>query len=66
MSAETDEIMCDLERRRRRNEDRKRREIATETAARKLKVDWSRFQSEVAQLGGGCNHDLRRCRCILE
>jgi hypothetical protein len=62
---ETDEIMRDLEQRRRRNEDRKRREVATATAVRKLKVDWSLFQSEIAQLDD-CNHDLRRCRRILE
>jgi hypothetical protein len=63
---ETDEIMRDLEQRRQRNEDCKRLEIATETAVRKLKVDWSRFQAEVTQLGGNCNHDLRRCRRILQ
>src|SRR5262249_19287094 len=63
--AETDEIMRDLERRKRKNEDRRRREVATETTVRKLNVDWSRFQSEVAQLDD-CDGDLRRCRNILE
>jgi hypothetical protein len=36
---ETDEILRDLEQRTQRNEDRKRQDIATEAAARKLKVD---------------------------
>jgi Protein of unknown function (DUF2695) len=55
----------DLEQRRQRNEDRKRLEIAIEAVVRRLDVDWSLFQSEVAQLGG-CRHDLRGCRRILE
>jgi hypothetical protein len=65
MSMSTDEIMRDLQRRRRRNEDRKRQNIATENAVRKLNVDWVLFQREVAELGG-CDHDLRGCRSILQ
>lgn len=63
---ETDEIIRDLERRRQHNEDRKRWNIATETAVRKLDIDWSLFQSEVAQLDGSCSGDLRACRHILQ
>jgi hypothetical protein len=59
------EVKRDLEQRRQRNEDRKRCEIATETAMRKLEIDWSLFQSEVAQLDC-CNGDLRATRHILE
>jgi hypothetical protein len=58
-------VKRDLEQQRLRNEDRKRCEIATETAVRKLEIDWSLFQSEVAQLNC-CNGDLRACRRILE
>jgi hypothetical protein len=66
MSAhETDEILCDLERRRQRNAHRKRRDIEIETAVRKLNVDWSLFQMEIAELGGDCDGDLRACRRIL-
>src|SRR5262245_19757464 len=65
MNNETDEIMRDLEQRRRHNEDRKQRESAIETAVRKLNVDWSLFQSKVAQLDH-CYHDLRGCRRILK
>src|SRR5262249_48726954 len=32
----------------------------------KLKIDWSLFQSEVAQIDEPCHHDLRACRQILE
>jgi hypothetical protein len=49
-------VKRDLEQQRLRNEDRKRCEIATETAVRKLEIDWSLFQSEVAQLNC-CNGD---------
>jgi len=64
---ETDEVLRDLEQRRQRNEERKRREIEIETAVHKLNVDWSKFQLEVAQLDGGtCHHDLRACRHILK
>jgi uncharacterized protein DUF2695 len=44
---ETAEIKRDLEERKRRNEERKQQDLVTEAAVRKLKVDWSLFQSEV-------------------
>jgi uncharacterized protein DUF2695 len=78
---ETAEIKRDLEQRKRRNEERKRQDLATEAAVRKLKVDWSLFQSEVdadladnigfvvrdgVLIENGCKHDLRACRRILQ
>jgi hypothetical protein len=62
---ETDEILSDLEQRRQRNESRKRQELATEIAVRKLNVDWQQFQWEVAELDEGCEGDLRGCHRIL-
>src|SRR5262249_51890611 len=61
-------IPDDRERRRRRNEDRKRLEAEIEAAVRKLKVDWTLFQSSIARLEDrcACHGDLRACRRILK